>query len=47
LPWQNVFDTYMSGTVDLSEFTAVSDWMERMKKRPAIDKVLSEPPPKF
>jgi glutathione S-transferase len=47
VPWQNVYDTYMRDTVDLSEFTAVSDWMARLKKRPAIDKVLSEPPPKF
>jgi glutathione S-transferase len=47
VPWQNVYATYMAGTVDLSEFTAVTEWMERMKKRAAIDKVLSEPPPKM
>jgi glutathione S-transferase len=45
VPWQNVYDTYMKGTVDLSEFSAVTEWMERLKSRPAINKVLSEPPP--
>jgi glutathione S-transferase len=45
VPWQNAYDTYMAGAVDLSEFTTVAEWMERLKSRPAINKVLSEPPP--
>jgi glutathione S-transferase len=41
IPWQN----YASTLTDVSEYTEVAAWMERMKARPALKKVLDEPPP--
>jgi glutathione S-transferase len=41
VPWQN----YASQLTDVSEYTEVAAWMERMKNRPALKKVLDEPPP--
>jgi glutathione S-transferase len=38
VPWQN----YATGLTDVKEYTVVADWMERMKKRPAVKKTLDE-----
>ncbi|KAH7090697.1 glutathione S-transferase [Paraphoma chrysanthemicola] len=40
LPWQNIAANVFKDIVDLSEFTEVADWLERLKNRPALKKVL-------
>ena len=42
LPWQNVMVNMMKEHVDLSEFTEVTAWLERLRKRPALKKVLDD-----
>jgi len=42
LPWQNVMVNMMKEHVDLSEFTEVAGWLERLRKRPALKKVLDD-----
>jgi glutathione S-transferase len=41
--WQNMMMTTMKDVVDLSEFTEVTAWIEKMRERPAIKEVLVEP----
>jgi glutathione S-transferase len=41
VPWQN-YAYGFKDVIDLSEYTAVADWMERMKARPAVKKVLDD-----
>ena len=45
LPWQNIMATMMKEAVDLTEFTDVAGWLERLRSRPALKKVLDEPMP--
>jgi glutathione S-transferase len=41
VPWQN-YAYGFKDVIDLSEYTAVADWMERLKNRAAIKKVLDD-----
>lgn len=43
VPWQNTVGSYLGDNIDLSEFKAVADWLERMKSRAAIKKVVNDP----
>lgn len=43
VPWQNTVKGYLNGVVDLSEFTEVAAWIERLTSRAAIKKVVSDP----
>lgn len=42
ISWQNMVLSTLKDAVDLSEFTVVAGWMDRMRSRPAIKKVLAE-----
>jgi glutathione S-transferase len=42
LPWQNIATNALKEVVDLTEFKEVSSWLERLKSRPALKKVLDE-----
>ncbi|KAF2829923.1 glutathione S-transferas-like protein [Ophiobolus disseminans] len=42
LPWQTISETLMSADLDLSEFTEVAGWVERMNQRPALKTGLDE-----
>jgi glutathione S-transferase len=43
VPWHNTINGYLKGVVDLSEFTEVAAWFERLTNRAAIKKVVSDP----
>ncbi|KAF2023904.1 glutathione S-transferas-like protein [Setomelanomma holmii] len=45
VPWQNIVTRYFKDLNDLSEFEEVTGWLERMKARPALKKVLNDGPP--
>ncbi|KAF1852035.1 glutathione S-transferas-like protein [Cucurbitaria berberidis CBS 394.84] len=42
LPWQNIVINMMGEKVDLTEFTETAAWVERVKARPSIAKVLAD-----
>jgi glutathione S-transferase len=43
VPWHNIVGQYFGDAVDLSEYTEVKAWMERLNNRAAIKKVVSDP----
>ncbi|KAF3008697.1 hypothetical protein E8E13_009463 [Curvularia kusanoi] len=44
VPWQVMLEGGFEGKVNLSEYTAVKDWLERLIKREPIGKVVAEFP---
>lgn len=42
VPWQHMMMVLLPGTIDLSEFTVVKDWMDRMMARKAIGNIMQD-----
>jgi glutathione S-transferase len=40
--WQNMMMNMMKDLVDLSEFTEVTAWIERLRQRPSVKEVLAD-----
>jgi glutathione S-transferase len=40
VPWQQIVTAILKESVDLSEFTEVQGWMERMMRRQAVGEIM-------
>jgi glutathione S-transferase len=43
VPWYNTVKGYLADVVDISEYTEVNAWIDRLTSRAAIKKVVSDP----